>query len=259
MISLLSKKEIKINEFLTFKIPTLKEYRYNEEVRTNTEFMIGLFLTTPADRMVQYYDMGIDYNTIKEYDLFIQIFYSMFIASHNNESDEDLLSINSTYSFNVDFNNCLVWIDEDKKTPIVMDKNGNVLINEYYYRYISSIMMETYCREKNRKKAKNDEATKYFVELERKRQARLQKRKQKVTPSDILDEQIIALVNNRDFKYNFETVNELTIYDFMVSYKQIIKNWKVDNVMNGAYSGFGTVDLKKFTEKELNRFSFRDK
>lgn len=55
------------------------------------------------------------------------------------------------------------------------------------------------------------------------------------------------MVNNCNFKYNYDTVNDLTVYDFMVSVKQIVKKYQVDNLNTGLY--MGTIDRKKIGDK----------
>ena len=59
------------------------------------------------------------------------------------------------------------------------------------------------------------------------------------------------LVNNRDFKYDFETVKNLSIYDLYASYKQINKNQEIDGLMTGYW--YGNVDLSKISDSKLKR------
>lgn len=87
--------------------------------------------------------------------------------------------------------------------------------------------------EKNNKKPGNEVTRDYLIERERKRQARA-KNKQKDSP---LEKYIIALVNTEQFPYNYETVRDISIYQFYASLNQIAHKIKYDNTMAGYYAG----------------------
>ena len=61
---------------------------------------------------------------------------------------------------------------------------------------------------------------------------------------------IVALVNTEQFKYDFDGVRDLTIYQFNESARQIIKKIDYDNRMRGVYAG--TVDIKDLSQDDLN-------
>lgn len=85
----------------------------------------------------------------------------------------------------------------------------------------------------------NETMKKYALERE---EAHRKNRQAKRRPySSRYDKQIIALVNNANFKYDFETVNDLTVYDFAVSVRQIAKKDQADHLYTGMY--MGTVKL----------------
>jgi hypothetical protein len=67
-----------------------------------------------------------------------------------------------------------------------------------------------------------------------------------------LDALTLYLVNNANFKYNFNTVRDLSIYDFLSSSKQILKAEHVDKLLIGGYSG--GIDLSKIPKTELDKF-----
>ena len=55
------------------------------------------------------------------------------------------------------------------------------------------------------------------------------------------------MVNRSDFKYDYDTVMNLSIYRFYKSVKQIQQNIAFENTMTGVYSG--TIDTSKMTDK----------
>ena len=65
-----------------------------------------------------------------------------------------------------------------------------------------------------------------------------------------LESLIIAMVSTEQFKYNFEEVKKLTIYQFNESVRQIIKKVEYDNRMHGIYSG--TINAKDLNKDDLN-------
>lgn len=67
-----------------------------------------------------------------------------------------------------------------------------------------------------------------------------------------LDELILFAANNKNFKYDFDSVNKLSLYTFYACVKQIQNDSHIDNLMLGGYTG--NVDLSKLSSNELNRF-----
>jgi len=65
-----------------------------------------------------------------------------------------------------------------------------------------------------------------------------------------LEQLIVALVNREEFKYDYESVKNLTVYQFYRSFYQIIHKVNYDNLMTGAYTG--NVDTTKIKKSELS-------
>ena len=70
--------------------------------------------------------------------------------------------------------------------------------------------------------------------------------------SSEFDNMILLLVNDANFKYDFDSVINLTIYDFLSSFRQIQKSSYVDKLTLGGYSG--GIDLSKIPQTELDKF-----
>lgn len=60
---------------------------------------------------------------------------------------------------------------------------------------------------------------------------------------------IISLVNTEQFKYDFDSVLDLSVYQFNESVKQIIKKIDYDNRMHGVYAG--TISVKDLSQEDL--------
>ena len=61
----------KINDFITIRVPTIKDIIENEDDYYGN---VALIVATPYDMMVQLDDMKIDFTQINEWDLFLLLF-----------------------------------------------------------------------------------------------------------------------------------------------------------------------------------------
>lgn len=91
---------------------------------------------------------------------------------------------------------------------------------------------------------------KYIIERQRLKNKRKLQNQKNIHESE-LDSIILYLVNDNNFKYNFNTVNEISIYDLYMSFTQICKNAEISGLTTGIYSG--NVDISKLDKKLLNR------
>lgn len=250
-VSLLNKTEYRITDRVTVYIPTLREYR-NDDKRSMIDLITNLFLLTPSNFMLELHKSGRDFRKISEYDFFIENFFSLFILPQIQKQE---VTCDTTILFkDLDFRDLRPHVNENDRVTII-DSDGNIIIDEYVYIQIGLLLCEILNCKKYRKNPANEIAYKYFLELEEehRRNAKRIKNKQQ----NEFDELIVALVCNEGFPYNFETVNDLTIYDFYCCVKQIMKYVNYHNIMRGLYSGFGTVNFKKVKKSELNYLSFR--
>lgn len=230
--SLMRTNQCRINDTISIYVPTIGEiYDYGDD----EYYRLAQFLTSvPYDMMVQLDDIGIDYETISEYQLFLML---MDICM----KQQDLSII-----FGKDFPSQL-YVDE-KKNQIV-DKYGNCIINQAIQRQISNTIRKIHFWKKTTEKAGNEAAKKYLIERKRVKQLR----RKRNAPLGFLDESIIILVNTEEFKYNYEQCMDLSIFKFNASLHQIPKKKNWEQVMAGAY--FGTLDLKKMDIEKIHWMS----
>ena len=78
---------------------------------------------------------------------------------------------------------------------------------------------------------------------------KLKRERDKVRSSQ-LEPLIISMVNTEQYKYNFATTRDLSIYQFNESVRQIINKVDYDNRMHGVYAG--TVSIKDLSQDDLN-------
>lgn len=263
MISLLNKTEFAIRDWLVITIPKLGEYRSGTN-SADISSIVSLFTATPSLHMLELEDMGLDFTKISDYEFFLRLFYSMFVLPHQTDlliqqgqmqESERMKKINSSVIFKgTDFYECVIIERNGKK--LICDPNGKTIIDEFIYLQTSSAICEIFAIKKYKRKPANEIAKNYILEREREKAQRAKKRKDNEFQNK-LDGEIVALVCHPGFLYNFETINNLTIYDFNVCVKQIVKKEQYDNYMLGAYGGFGTIKLDKIAEDKLNWLSWR--
>ena len=230
MESLLFKDSISITDDVKIIIPTVGEILNNE---VDYYSIVTAITSMPIDLMVQLDDMGIDFETIDAYQLFLIMFrgfqnsdtslvfgdldLSLFKYAHNNDTNDDVL----------------------------IDAKNDIVIDRLVHDQIASYLRLIHNLKKNIAKPGNAEAKSYMLERARKKQ----KRNRAKNKSSFLENQIISLVNTKEFKYNYKETKELSIYQFNQSMKQILRRTDYDNRMIGVYTG--NVDAKKLNKKDL--------
>lgn len=228
--SLLDLDKVYITDNIYVKIPTIREILKDEQSYYN---VVHSFTAVPYQFMVQLDDMGIDFTTLSPYQLFLMLFTTY------EKSDLSLIfgDLNtSDYTVEVD----------EKNSTLMLNSETNGLeykIDEFVYSQLVKILRKIHNLEEVRKKPGNDEAKRYLIERERKKQ----RRNKNKTYEPYLEKLIIALVNCPEFKYNYEETMNLSIYKFMQSFKQIQTRIDFDNAMIGVYAG--TLDTSKMSDK----------
>lgn len=228
--SLLDLDKVYITDNIYVRIPTVREILKDEQSYYS---IVHSFTAVPYQFMVQLDDMGIDYTTITPYQLFLILFPAY--------SKTDL----SLIFGDLNTSDYTLEIDEANSTHILHSTTNGMecKIDEFVYSQLVDILRKIHNLEEVKKKPGNDEAKRYLLKRERKRQ----KRNKNKPYEPYLEKLVIALVNCPEFKYNYEETMDLSIYRFMQSFKQIQTRITFDNTMIGVYAG--TVDTSKMSDK----------
>ena len=218
MASKLYKTSIKVSDAISVMVPTVGQIIDNEDDYYQVACMI---VATPYDMMVQLDDAHIDFTKIDDFDLFILLF-------------ENLRAMNTSLIFGeLDLSGMKVARFEGTGELVLVDKERDITIDRVVHAKLCDSIRNMLHMEKNNKKPGNEEARKYLIDRERKRQKRA-KSKQRDSQ---LENYIVALVNTEQFPYNYETVRNISIYQFYASLNQIAHKIKYDNTMIGYYAG----------------------
>lgn len=224
----------KINDFITIRVPTIKDIIENEDDYYGN---VALIVATPYDMMVQLDDMKIDFTQINEWDLFLLLF--------NELRTRDL----SLIFDGLNLRDFVTAENKQNGNIILVNPKTGVKIDRAIHDQICRYLRKTLRLQKNDKRPANEEARKFLIERTR---TKLKRRRKQLVESQI-EKYIVALVNTSEFPYTYESVLGLTINQFYASLHQIVKKVKYDKLMIGCYAG--TVNMKELDQNELNWIS----
>lgn len=228
---LLYKSEIPINNHISVRIPTLREIVNKQD---DYYTLVNILTAMPIDMMVELDDLGIDFTEIDDYDLFL-----MFFKSLENLDMSLVLTGVDVSKFELAYN-------EDINMYVMVDRENDIVIDRIIHHDIAACIRKINQMKKDKRKPGNEEAKKYLIE-----RARIKANRRKRKPQESqLEQLIIAMVNTEQFKYNLDSVLDLTIFQFNECVRQIVKKTDYDNRMIGVFAG--TVDASKLKSEELN-------
>lgn len=222
--------EIPITDKISVHVPTVGEILRDEELYYS---LLCSLTAMPIDYMVQLDSMGLDFAEMTEYDLFLLLFQyvksvdtSLFFGDLNLQDFE--------------------YARDEEGGIVLVNPKLDIVIDHRTQMMIASALRKIHGTKKDIRKPANKEAKDYMLEVAKRKAKRRRNRVEKSNLETI----IVALVNKEQFKYNFQTVKELTIYQLNESAKQIIKWTDYSNRMFGVYTG--NVKIKDMSKDDLN-------
>lgn len=235
--NLLKVNEYKVNDKISVHVPTVDEiFDFGDQKYYST---VQTLVATPFDLMVELDDIGIDYESITDYQLFVLMMESIAI----NEDDTTI------FFGNLNLKNLQEAVNPKNGEKVLWDKNNDIVIDQMIALEICNAIRKIHFWEAPVGRAGNAEAKRYLIERKRKTKQRLAKKPYK----SFLESMIISLVNTEEFPYNYETVMGLSVYKLNASWRQIQKKKHWDQTMNGVY--FGTVDKDKIDWEKISWLS----
>jgi hypothetical protein len=229
--NILFKDSFEINEAISIRIPTVGEVLDCEDEYYN---MVSLLTAMPIDMMVPLDDIGIDFTSINDYELFLLLFGTL------KERDTSLIF------GDLDLKPFQTAINEQNNNVVLINPDTGVKIDRALQGKIASVLRKIHHLEKDNRKPANGEAKEYMIKRAREKM----RRQSKQTTDSQLESLIVALVNTEQYHYGFEGTRELSIYQFNESVRQVIKKIDYDNRMHGIYAG--TVSAKDLSQDDLN-------
>lgn len=229
--NLLYETDIRINDKISIVIPTVGEILEDED---NYYTLLAILTAMPIDFIAQLDEMGIDFSKITAFELFLELFPWI------QKMDTKL------FFGDLDLKKFQYGINEQNQKPVLVDPTNDIVIDRNIHSMIASALRKIHGRKKDNRKPANDQARDYMIETAKRRAKRHRNKKEKSQ----LETLIVAMVNTHQFKYDFETVKSLSIYQFTESTKQVIKKIDYENRMYGVFTG--SIKAKDLSQDDLN-------
>lgn len=228
-----------INKFLTLRCPHIQEILdFGEDLYMS---VINIFTRKPYDIAVELDDNGIDYQSITDWDLFVDTIIGVFPAYTN------------IICKNVDFTKFEKYSNEETGMIYLVHKeNQEFIIDEVIYRHMVTYLRYVhFISEKVEYDVGNNMAKRFLIDRMRRKKKKLEqdyalgRKKRKSQLSDM----IRYCVNNKNFKYDYSSVMDIKLCLLYDSFFFITHNKERDDVMSGIYHG--TVDVSKMKDKSI--------
>lgn len=220
-----------IGEILT---PTLPDGSPGDSREAEYNAILSVWTAMPIDYMLELDDAGLDFAKMTDYELFHILFPSL------QSRDTSMLF------GDLDFSKFIRAVNQENGEVVFVDTDNDIVIDRSIYHLISKRLCEINGIQRNMKRPAGEETKRFMIERARIKRGR---RKRNDVESQ-LETLITALVCTPEFKYDYESVKSLTIYQFNESVRQIIKKVDYDKRMIGVYAG--TVNVKELANDDLN-------
>jgi len=229
--NLLYQRKIQINPYIQVMIPSVGEILEDEDGYYG---LISMFTAMPIDMMVQLDDIGIDFTSINEWELFLLVFNGL-------RSQDTRLVLGD-----LDLSQFKIAVNEQNGNVVLLDEARDIMIDREIHARIAGTLRKIHHLQKDRRSPGNEEAKQYMIERARKK---LRRSKNRVSDSQ-LETLIVAMVNTEQYKYDFESTRALSIYQFNECVQQIINKVDYEHRMHGVYAG--TISTKDLSQEDLN-------
>lgn len=243
--SLMMGEDFKVNDNITIRMPTVGDIiRYGEKKYFG---LVYLFCSTSSDYKAQLDSVGVDWQTISDFDMFRQL----FIGNKDQDMSILLTGVSGKGMFGDKYgalNTKDFVMAKDNKTGeiVLVNKKTDVVIDRLTYDLISEYLCAANGIEKHNERAAN-EATRRALIMEAQDKLELQNSK-KYEPH--LAELVLSMACTEGFKADYFSAMEYPISVFMNHVRKVqqIKNY--DNTMHGVYAG--TVEFGKIPKSQLD-------
>lgn len=220
-----------LNDRITIHNPTLRDI-----VETGEETylsQISIITATPSDFIAPLYDLGIDWESVSDYDFFASILYRWIDPKMAN-----LLFP----SFNI--RTLHPYFNKNGETYLQSD-NG-AMIDANIYRIMTNVVRKMHGLKRNIRKAANKYTKEVMIETDRADRATAVKDGFKSSLLDIVS----ALINSSGFKYGLKEVLDMPYMAFIDSVDRISAIKRADTLAIGGVCGMA--DLSKVPRSEWN-------
>lgn len=196
--------------------------------------MVYSLCSIPSDLKSRLYDLGIDYETISDFQLF-----TMLCPLFHKEDTAILFG-------SLDFSRFILKQNTENGELVLHNETTGQKIDRLVYQIMVDYLRKMHGITPKVEHAGNSYTKKILIEEDR-RKREAEKRK---PFHSILRPLISGMVNSPGFKYNLEEVKNLKLCPFMDSVRRIPVIQSASSLLNGCYSGM--IDTNKIKKSELD-------
>ena len=226
------RQDIPINEHIVLKQPTIGDILSFGEAHYFS--MAKALVTIPSDMKPELQDIGIDYETLPDFELF-----HMLTSEFTKEDTSLLLG-------DVELGRFKRYIDKRNDEVVLYDDSTDTIIDRRIYMLITKYVCKLHGFKQKVEHAANKFTKKIMIDDDRMRKEMARK---KPYESDLFPV-ISSLVNSPEFKYNSQSVMDIGLFELRDSLSRIQLIRSADAVLHGMYSGM--IDTSKIDKKILD-------
>lgn len=230
-LSVLSGHDYVINDVIKIKQPKLSEIiDFGED---NYNALVGMLTANPSDMKSILWDAGVDYTKITSFALFV-----MFAPNFNLDKTRILFG-------DLDFSQ--LRLRKHNGFDALCDIRQGVYIDESIFMLIQNFILRSNCIKKKIEIPGNENTKMVLIDWDRedRQAAKRKKHRSQLFPY------ISAMVNHPGFKYNYQTVQDLTMFQFMDAVVRIPMIASSSSLLQGLYSN-PYLDSSKIDKTQLN-------
>lgn len=218
--------------------PTIEEiFDFGEQRYFST---ISTLLSNAWDLRLFFHEQGRDYVEVSDFEVF-------FALSQDISIEDTWLILGD----DIDLSRLFPVEDPDTGQHVLVNQDGETIFDEQVYLRMADFIRK--CHHMKRVfRIPGNETTRIAYMEEAKRKQQLNRRRKKKKETSILAPLVSALCNKEGFKYNYNSVRDLSIYAFMdaVYRLQIIDQYEY--LMGGLYSGMISLKEDAKTKQQLD-------
>lgn len=222
--------DYKINDKIVLKQPKIGDVvDYGEAQYFN---MIYSFTAIPSDMKLSLWEVGIDWNEIEDFDLFI-------LLSQTFTPDKTGIIFGD-----LDFSKLKPYAHPENGEPILVDKESGVVIDKLIYMRMMTFLRKLHNITPKPEKAKGKRVKEAMLDEER--------RKREYNKDKPFKSYLLPLISAVKVKqgYTRDYVRNMGLYEFFDDLSRMQAIDSADHLMNGMYCGMA--DLSKVDKKQFN-------
>lgn len=227
--------DYKISDNLVIHQPTIREIReYGYEKYISTILRIT---GRPYDNMVALYDLGIDFRKLDEYVYFLTLIAPMI--------DEDNLSL---VFKDFSFNDYVAISDIDGKSYLYNGQNMDTFDKETYEKMVDFLRSAHFFPKETEYNVGNSIMYEWLIKRERRKLKKLNEKPR--TEITMLSDMVSYLIWCSNGSYNFDTIQDITLYQLYEGVKRSQADKRFAYISNGIYAG--NVDSSKLNFDDID-------